>query len=88
MPEICRMQGIVIKMINSDTGQHSEPHVHVYYGEFSASISLKGKLLAGKLPSKQFNIVVGWLALRETEVYAAWAKAMNNEPFDKIAPIK
>lgn len=87
MPELCRFNGIIIKMIFDDTVQHNEPHIHAYYGEFEAAISLKGKLLAGKMPSKQFNMIVGWLAFRETQVYAAWAKAINKEHFDKIDPL-
>ena len=87
MPELARFQGIVIKLIFNDNVQHNEPHVHAYYGEYSATISLKGKLLAGKMPAKQFNMIVGFLAFRETEVYAAWAKAVNGEHFDKINPL-
>lgn len=88
MPELCRFYGIVIKLIFNDTAQHNEPHIHATYGEYKASISLKGKLLAGSMPTKQFNMIVGWLAFRETEVYAAWAKAVNGEQFDRIAPVK
>lgn len=88
MPELCRFYGIIIKLIFNDTVQHNEPHIHATYGEYKASISLKGKLLAGSMPSKQFNMIVGWLAFRETEVYAAWAKAVNGEQFDKITPVK
>jgi hypothetical protein len=36
MPEICRFLGIIIKMIFMDEEKHHKPHVHVYYGEYSA----------------------------------------------------
>lgn len=88
MPELCRFEGIVIKLLFNDNSQHYEPHIHATYGEFKASISLSGKLLAGSMPSRQFNMIVGWLAFRETEIYAAWAKAINGQSFDKISPIK
>lgn len=39
------------------------------------------------MPKKQFKILVGWLALREEEVYRAWNKAVKSEHFDKIKPI-
>lgn len=87
MPELCRFNGIVIKLLFKDNVQHNEPHIHAYYGQYQAAISLKGKLLAGRMPAKQFYMIVGWLALRETQVYAAWAKAVNNEHFEKIAPL-
>jgi len=40
--------------------------------EYKASVGIDGELLAGKLPSKQLKMVVGWLALHEEEAYAAW----------------
>lgn len=88
MPELARFEGIVIKLYFKDTEQHHKPHIHAIYGEYEASISLRGELLSGALPRKQFNMIVGWLAFRELEVYAAWAKAVQGEAFDKIAPLK
>ena len=41
---------IVVKMLFHDTVQHNKPHVHVYYGEYEASVALDGELLEGKLP--------------------------------------
>ncbi|MGN0159334.1 MAG: DUF4160 domain-containing protein [Brotaphodocola sp.] len=88
MPEISRFYGIVIKMLFSDDDQHHEPHVHVYYGDYEASISITGNVLAGSIPVKQYRMVSGWLALHEDELYKAWNKAVRNEKFDKIAPLK
>lgn len=45
---------------------------------------MDGELLAGALPHRQLKIVVGWLALHEEEVYAAWNRAVQGEHFDKI----
>ncbi len=59
MPEISRFYGIIIKMLYSDDDKHSKPHVHVYYGEYEASISLDGEVLDGKLPLKQYRMVSG-----------------------------
>ncbi|MFI3325222.1 MAG: DUF4160 domain-containing protein [Clostridia bacterium] len=87
MPEICRFQGIIIKMLFLDTVQHNKPHVHVTYGEYKASIALDGELLAGALPIRQLKMVVGWLALYEEEVYGAWNKAVQGVAFDKIKPL-
>ena len=88
MPELCRFAGIIIKLLDNDTVQHNKPHVHVFYGEYEASVGVDGELLAGALPVKQLRIVVGWLALHEEEVYAAWNKAVRGEPFEKIAPLE
>ncbi len=32
--------------------KHHKPHVHVYYGECEAAVSLDGEVLEGKLPLK------------------------------------
>ncbi len=84
MPELARFMGIIIAMRFNDTGEHNKPHVHVSYGEYSASIGVDGELLAGSLPSKQLRIVNGWLAIHEEEVYAAWNKAVSGKAFSKI----
>lgn len=47
-----------------------------------------GELLAGSLPVRQLKMVIGWLALHEDEAYAAWNKAVRNEPFNKIKPLE
>lgn len=42
MPELSRFAGIIIKMLYNDSVQHHKPHVHVYYGEYEASIGIDG----------------------------------------------
>lgn len=88
MPELSRFAGIIIKMLYNDTVQHNKPHIHVFYGEYRASIAIDGELLAGSLPVKQLKMVVGWLAFHEEEAYAAWNKAVRGEAFDKIKPLE
>lgn len=87
MPELCRFGGMVIVMLFKDTQQHNKPHVHVFYGEYEASVGLDGELLAGSLPIKQYKILVGWLLYNEEEVYKAWNLAVQGEHFDKIKPM-
>ena len=79
---------MVIYMLFKDTQQHNKPHVHVYYGEYEASVGIDGELLAGSLPLKQLKIVVGWLAHNEDAAYAAWNIAVQGLHFDKIEPMK
>ncbi|MBU9735788.1 DUF4160 domain-containing protein [Diplocloster agilis] len=87
MPELCRFGGMVIVMLFKDTKQHNKPHVHVYYGEYEASVGLDGELLSGSLPSKQYKILVGWLLYNEENVYKAWNLAVQGEHFEKIKPM-
>ena len=88
MPELSRFKGLVIKMQYRDTGRHNKPHVHVYFGDYAASVGLDGELLAGSLPLRQLRIVAGWLALHEDEVYDAWNKAVAGTSFGKIDPLR
>lgn len=87
MPELSRFYGIIIKLIYRDNSQHHKPHVHVYYGEYEASIGIDGELLAGSLPLKQLKLVQAWLVLHEDEAYAAWNRAVTGTPFEKIDPL-
>ena len=88
MPELSRFAGIVIYMLFRDTGQHSKPHVHVYYGEYEAVVGIDGELLAGSLPRRQLRMVIGWLAYHEEAAYAAWNQAVQGEHFEKIPPME
>lgn len=87
MPELSRFFNIIIKMLYADDRQHNKPHVHVFYAEHQASVGIDGELLAGTLPVKQMRILSAWLAIHEEELYAAWNKAVRNEPPGKIAPL-
>jgi hypothetical protein len=87
MPELSNFAGIYVYMRFNDVSQHYKPHVHVKYGGEKAVVSLEGELLAGGLPPKQFKILVGWLALREEEIYRAWNNAVKSEHFEKVKPI-
>lgn len=44
MPEISRFQGMAIKMLFLDNDKHHKPHVHVYYGDYEASVGIDGEL--------------------------------------------
>lgn len=88
MPELSRFGGMVIYMLFYDVKQHNKPHIHVYYGDYEATIGIDGELIAGSLPQKQYRMIQGWLAFHEEEAYAAWNKAVRGEHFDKIDPFR
>ena len=86
MPILTRLDGIVIYLMFNDIKQHNKPHVHVFYGEFRASVAIDGTLLSGKLPSKQLKSVQDWLKKNEEKAYTAWNLAVQNKHFDQIDP--
>lgn len=87
MPELSRFYGLIIKMLFMDDGKHHKPHVHVFYGDYEASIAIDGELLAGSLPVKQYKLVQAWLVLHEDELYRAWNNAVIGKPLDRIDPL-
>lgn len=87
MPEISRFQGMVIKLIFLDNDKHHKPHVHVYYGEYEASVGLDGELLSGSIPLKKLRLIQAWMILHEEELYKAWNNAVQGLPFEDIKPL-
>ncbi len=89
MPVISMFYGIIIRMYFMDNKQHSEPHIHVEYGEHSAVYALDdGALLAGNLPGKQNKLVAAWIELRREELQADWQLAVRGDAPFKIEPLR
>jgi len=85
MPEICRFQGIVIKMY---IGDHAPPHFHAEYAEFEAQLSIRNRhVLNGELPRRQLRLITEWASRREAELLAAWGRASNDESPGTIDPL-
>ena len=87
MPKLCRIKGMIVKMLFFDNQQHNEPHVHVYVAEHSAAVGLDGNMLAGSLPIKSFKVLREWMTLHKTELSAAWNNAVIGNQFEEIKPV-
>lgn len=88
MPELSRFQGMIIKLIFLDNEKHHKPHVHVYYGEYEASVGIDGELLSGSIPIKKLKLLQAWMILHEEELYEAWNNAVKGNPFNNIKPLQ
>jgi hypothetical protein len=43
-------------------GEHSPPHFHVYYAEYTATVDIRTcEMIEGNLPRKQIKLVLAWL---------------------------
>jgi hypothetical protein len=84
MPELARIDSIIIRLFFHDTVQHHQPHIHAKYAEYAAVYSIEGGKLAGVLPAKQEKILLDWLLIHHDEVKTAWLLAVNDEHFSKI----
>ena len=78
---------MIIKLIFLDNDKHHKPHIHVYYGEYEASIGIDGEMLSGSLPVKKYKLLQAWMILHEDELYKAWNNAVRGIPFDNIKPL-
>lgn len=78
MPIISQFYGILIYLYKEIGGHHNEPHIHIKYNEYEMSMTLNGKVIAGKLPTKQKKLLEAWLEIHKEEVNAAWY-AYNQE---------
>jgi hypothetical protein len=85
MPEISRFLGISIRMFRDD---HSPPHFHAVYNEFSAQISiLRPAILEGRLPPRILGYVVEWAAAHQEDLLGCWQAAQTDRPVGKIQPL-
>ncbi|MBT8420509.1 MAG: DUF4160 domain-containing protein [Gammaproteobacteria bacterium] len=85
MPEISRFLGIIIYMYFNE---HSPPHFHAEYNEFSASITIETLgLIEGKLPSRVMSLVIEWAREHQDELRKNWNSIREMGEFSKIEPL-
>ncbi len=52
MPTLSMFFGLIIRMYYGPK-EHNPPHIHVYYGEFTATVKIEDcEIAEGKLPAK------------------------------------
>jgi len=89
MLEICRFNGIIIRMFWETGSQHHVPHLHASYQGQVASYSIDtANPVAESLPKRQQRLLVAWIELHRDELHENWRRAINQEPLDKILPLR
>jgi hypothetical protein len=89
MPEICRFEGIIIRMFWETGSQHHIPHLHAsYQGQVVSYRIDTADPLAGELPKRQHRLLVAWIELHRDELQENWQRAANQEPLNKIPPLR
>ena len=84
MPEISRFFGIIIKMFFNE---HSPPHFHVEYQDYTAIIIIEDGTVKGEMPRKQLNLIFEWLDIHKTELLKNWELSIARQPLLKIKPL-
>jgi hypothetical protein len=65
------------------------PHFHALYGSFEASFGIEPiGLIAGDLPTRQRRLVEAWAELHSEELEANWLRAIENQPTQRIDPLR
>ena len=89
MPELCRFQGIIIRMFTEQGERHHLPHFHVYYQGYVATYSIDPiEQLRGELPTRQRRLLEGWAELHHEELMHNWEQLQNHLPTIKIVPLR
>jgi len=62
MPIISMFYGIIVQLFFFDIDKHRQPHIHVRYAEFTASIDIQtAEILDGEIPRRQLRLVQAWV---------------------------
>jgi hypothetical protein len=85
MPRVSAFHGIVIWFFWSD---HAPAHFHAQYCEHEAVIELGTlRMIRGKLPRRELDLVRTWARLHETELWANWQRAVHHDQLAQIPPL-
>ena len=88
MPTISMFYGIIVRMYCSPN-EHNPPHIHVYYHEYSSTVSIPdGELISGEIPAKKLRLVQAWVELHADELVANWKLVTDGELPFKIEPLR
>ena len=72
MPTIAIFYGITIFMYPQGK-EHNPPHIHAFYGEYTASFKIKEKILyEGEFPIRATQLVKEFLEKNEKELLDMW----------------
>jgi len=83
MPSISTFQGITVYMYYLSK-EHHPPHIHVYYNNYNAIISIsEGKVIDGKFPKKKLKLVQQWILIHKNELQTMW----STQEFKKLLPL-
>jgi hypothetical protein len=72
-------------MYYADPVRHPVAHFHARSGEHQASFTIESpSWLAGMMPRRQIQIILGWAELHNAELLENWLRLQAGEPLNKI----
>ncbi len=86
MPEISRFYGIIIAMYFLE---HNPPHFRARYEGESIAVEIRSlRIMEGQFPPRVLNLVMEWDSQHQAELLHDWNLACNNQPPEKIEPLR
>ncbi len=68
---------------------HSPPHFHARYGDYTASFLIDNfALQKGEMPAKAIGMIAEWAVLHKKELLENWEYSQKVIPFKKIEPLQ
>ena len=84
MPTLARFYGIIMRMYFLGS-EHNPPHVHAFYGEDVAAVSIQtGDVIDGHLPPKALAMVRKWISLHQIDLLDIW----ETQSFKTLPPLE
>ena len=78
--------GILIQMF---WDEHAPPHFHATYGEFKASVDIRGLCISeGSLPRRATQLVLDWAELHQAELLADGDLCQSKQQPKPIEPLR
>ncbi len=81
MAELCRFFGIIVAMFADD---HNPPHIHVRYGDYEVTITVKDYIVNGSMPRKELKRIFQWMEGHQEALMDNWNRLHNGEEAIKI----
>jgi hypothetical protein len=87
MPTISMFFGLIVRMYYAPK-EHNPPHVHVFYQDAKAIISLDGKVVDGELSLRHLRLMQAWIEIHREELMADWELCQNGEKPFQVEPLR
>lgn len=81
MPVIFILNGILISLFAFD---HNPPPIHVRYGEYQFTITLKDRIITGTCPSSVVKKLNEFMDEHIDELYSLWDEAQKGGKINKL----
>ncbi len=88
MPTLSMFYGIIVTMHREVGNRHKLPHIHAEYQGKEVVVSIRGKVLEGKIPAKKMKLLSAWMEIHKDDLEANWHLLSQGREYFKIDPLR